>query len=370
MRNSETLNKTQLSLDGTVTFNGHHSLRHRLQRITGVDYVPQLLVRWGNYTGAYGDMDEVWIRDYVRWDVGFTTETSAAYSGGNSYKWYRIGFGELGRFLGASNFADGSPLSGVCINEMSYGNAAGTRHSYIAPTMTSLDAGTPYQDGQWYERIMTVKRFDNTHSMARIWMTPVGQSRTLQAVIHQYDGRVGTINKPRTYTPLVNFNAPLVDVTDQSAYIGAWEIYDEAVTPDPFGLGSADSVVVDYTATLAIDNATISVAAGGASVNRTLTLTRAPSFSTTTFRINATYDGNYDECGPAPTVANGLLPSGLSLSVSTALLTSGLTTSTLTIVATGATAPGTYSVVLYAAMHKNTTGPSTNAYVTLNLTVT
>lgn len=344
-----------LSFDASVTFNGHKTLRGR---IWPSSTTKPLVEAWHSSAAS------CWVRRVVRWSPGFSNVINNGYTGGKSHKQTNYALaGVQGRVLGTianatNNVPGGQTNSGDLAYEVHHKTGSPSAvYLYAKLRDVYLSASDAmYTTGDWYEEIVHTLRVDAQTTKVRVWFNKVGATRTLLCTLVSADGDypagsgVGSLKFFDTFNAL-DGGAPATGV-DQSFYLGEWEVYDDSGADDPYGLGytAGDDVSLSAVA----DNATVAITAGGASVARTITVTRGADLSTRRVFL---------EKSPVN------WPSGLSVSFSAATIANGSTSSTLTFTATGATVAGVYACNVRAVTEARGGYGAASDYVTFNVTV-
>lgn len=224
---TEVMNANLLSLDGSVTYNGHRTLR--FNQPGGLRDTPELFMALPYATS------KIWMRAKVRFSPGWNDigQLSASQSA-NAYK--LMGWGWAGGYedrgtLDFSNTNEYQVSNGVKPN--GGGSGSGTFDIVRAGRTT-----TEWTDGEWYDMIISYEVTGPKSMRTRFWLARDGQTPVLRATLEQ------------TIPSNLSFNAPSVDRVqllftfnqirnvgqDQALWLGAWQVIDGNKAANPFGL--------------------------------------------------------------------------------------------------------------------------------------
>ena len=346
-----------VTIDPTVTYNGHQTVRCRVWSSGGTT-APFIIFNNPTLTNA-------WIRTVRRWTPGYCNAINNGYTYNKSQKTSNYSLsGVQGRVLSAISNGSGSPgavgNSGDFFYEVQHRtgneNVASAYHYSVLRSANQGGNDSMYDNGSWYEEVLHFERVATGHVRVRVWFQLDGATRTLLCTHDSKDIEYPAPAGIGNCKILDNFNAlnggaPGTGV-DQSVHIGEWQVYDESLTPDPFGLGytAGENVTVD----MSIDDDTIALTAGGASVQQTITVTRGSAISDKTAVISK----------------GDTWPTGLNVSFSATRLNTGTNTCTATFSASGAVAPGTYTEYINVLTDGKKGVGAASDYITLTFTVT
>lgn len=320
-----------LSVDPTVTYGGHSTLRYRYSNGTGSG-TPRVV------TNGIGNTGDAWYMYRLKWSPGFCNIINNGYAFAKAHKLCDFGFvGQQGRILSAITNGTGTPGGANNNGDFQWETQTKTLTGvFLNTTMRRVISGASslYQDGKWYQSIAHFQRIGANHYRLRAWFHEDGQTPTLLATINARDGyhtaptALGELQFPTTFNAL-QAGAPGVGV-DQSVWQDGWRVYLGA--DDPFSLGTDGDNDVDIG--LSIDDANISVAAGG-SATRTVTASWESGLAGTT--ISAYTFSNTNQNQPSDNIVSGMT---ITLNKS---MTAASPTATLTVACTGAVTPGVYT---------------------------
>lgn len=352
-----------LSIDPTVQYGGHNTLRYRFSNATGSG-TPRIVT---NGIGLTGD---AWYMYRLKWSPGFCNIINNGYLYAKAHKLNDFGFvGQQGRILSAITNGSGTPGGGNNNGDFQWETQTKTNAGvFLNTTMRKVISGASslYQDGLWYQQIVHFQRVGANHYRVRSWFHEDGQTPTLLATINARDGYhtaptgLGELQFPCTFNALAA-GAPGVGV-DQSVWQDGWRVY--AGADDPFGLGTDGDNDVDIS--LSIDNASVSVAAG-ATATRTITASWEAGLTGTTVYLNKIGSTGENVFSTAQSQPSDSLVAGMTITVDK-LMTAASPTATLSIATTGACAPGVYTRHVVVASTQRT-GKGVASY-SLPITVT
>lgn len=210
------LNARWISLDNTVLYNGHPTMKY--DQPSGTASTPQL----GVYFPA---VPHIWYRIKVRFSPGFTT-TGTIVNSANAYKLLSWGW-------------DGPNGSG----RLEITNTTGYEiyeNVQVGPSLTGggqyLEAGsisTEWTDAGWYDYVIEVDHTQPT-GVIRLWRAKDGQTPVYQGQVSEKMND-GTMMPPLTNISVgLNFNQ--IRTQSQAVWWGEWEVVDGTQHPNPFGL--------------------------------------------------------------------------------------------------------------------------------------
>lgn len=218
---SDGLNGEYASLDTTVRYNGHATMKYT--QPGGQMTTPQLYAYFKQ--GALGSF---WFRVMMRFSPGFTT-TGTLTNSANAYKLFGWGWdGTDGR----------GTLETTNTNQYTFNwGVTTTNNSRVGPPVevNGNHMTSEWSDGAWWEYIVLVQRMSPTAVRERWWLCKAGQPPILQQDIW---GRmtVGTAPLANRIMVGMNFNQIRAPGQTQYVWIGQWEIVDPATAFNPFGL--------------------------------------------------------------------------------------------------------------------------------------
>ena len=212
-------NQSLASIDPTVTFGGHQTLKYSMP--AGTSSVPQL---WPSLPRL---LSNVWFHAVVRFSPGFTTAGSSGSGVANSYKFMGLGFGNT---------------YGTARMEFTHG---GSYQLYAATVNGSLQLQfasgggitTEWSDGAWYDyymhyQVMSPSQVRIRFFRARYGQTPVLVATTTPTVAAGYPApTIGFMQLG------LNFNQ--VRTQAQALWYGLWEAVDGAARPNPYNIPGA-----------------------------------------------------------------------------------------------------------------------------------
>jgi hypothetical protein len=211
-------NEQLISLDNTVTYNGHATMRY--DQPGGQATTPQL---WPHLPNGAA-LKNVWFRAVIRFSPGFTTTGTLPLSA-NAYK--LLGFGWANDFGRATL---------EITNTTQYQAAAGTQDGDM-PTQFVIAGGivNEWKDGAWYDYVMHYQVTSPTTARLRVWHNRGGTSPVLAGTLNlttkQYAApSVGFL------TLGLNFNQVRAASKSQALWYGMWEAVDGSTKPNPFGI--------------------------------------------------------------------------------------------------------------------------------------
>lgn len=349
-------NNGACSLDTTVTYNGHPTIKFRWW--DGSTTTPRLYANGATIASC-------WTQRIFKYQPGFSLNLNNGYSGAKAQKTANYTYsGATGRSLGAitngTNNVPGAVGNSGDIQWESQHDSGGSvadNSIYLNVTLRGVIASgsAMFDDDTWYEEIVHFEAVSTYHSRTRVWLNKVGETRTLLCTINNHDRDYAAPTGIGSQYFFDTFNASSGGApvgVDQACWLGEWQTYDDATDPDPFGLGYTGGV--NCTLDAAIDNANVSLTAGGSSATRTVTFTRG---SDLTSRAVETQTGDF-------------WPAGLFVSYSKTSIPSAENTVTLTLTAGAACAPGTYTRnIMFRTTQRSGVGQA-SAYVAITFTVT
>lgn len=344
------------SLDTTTLYNGHPTIKFRWWDASTT--APRLYAN-----GA--PIASCWTQRIFKYQPGFSLNLNNGYGGAKAQKTANYTYsGATGRSLGAitngtNNVPGATGNSGDIQWESQHdsGGSVADNSIYLNVTLRGVIASGSalFDDGEWYEEIVHFEAVDTYHSRTRVWLNKVGATRTLLCTINNQDRDYAAPTGIGSQYFFDTFNASSGGApvgVDQACWLGEWWTYDDATDPDPFGLGYTGGV--NCTLASVIDNANVSLTAGGASATRTVTFTRGSDLST---RAVETQTGDF-------------WPAGLFVSYSKTSIPSAENTVTLTLTAGAACAPGTYTRnIMFRTTQRSGVGQA-SSYVAITFTVT
>ena len=351
------LSNGAVTLDASVTLDGHATCRFRIWDAGST--APRLA------SNTFTTIANSWTRRVVRWSPGFSLNLNNGYTGGKAHKQTNYALaGVQGRVLGSMVNGSGSPGAVGNGGQMAYeshhrtGGSQDVTAVYLYAVLRSLVTGpdSVFDDGLWYEEITHVERVASGHTRSRIWFHEYGATPALLCTLDNKEGDYAAPAGVNQCTFFDTFNAlqigPPATGTDQSAWLGLWDVYDEATDPDPFGLGYTGGANVSLD--MSIDDDTIALTAGGAGVTQTVTLTRGSDLTSQSVVM---------EKGDA-------WPTGLSVSFAQSTVPSGTTTVAATFTASASCAPGTYTRRIAGVTTGKTGVGAASDFIPITFTIT
>jgi hypothetical protein len=214
-------NATLASIDPTVQYNGHQTLKYT--QPAGVPNTPELWVTFPNGQ----TLTNMWLRTKIRFGPGWT-DTGVTPNSAAAYK--LLGWGW------ATTDGRGS-LEFTNTNQYVYCWVV-TNTGLTQVGQTEVDGphtNTEWTDGNWYDYIIHYAQTSSTTVTASWYLAKDGQTPVLQQTIN---GTMTTGTVPAVNRVLLglNFNQQRTPTQAQALWYGQWEVVDGSTVADPYGL--------------------------------------------------------------------------------------------------------------------------------------
>lgn len=215
-------NASQASIDPTVLYNGHQTLKYT--QPGGIANSPEL---WAKVSPS---SKNIWFRAKIRFSPGFTT-TGVTPNSAAAYK-----------LLGmAWDTYDGS-LRLEITNTTQYQLYWGPTAKSSGVALVTVQYGdmknitTEWTDGQWYDYIIDLD-FTKPQGVARVWRAKDGQAPVLTGT--SATSMLSASNPWPNINQVMlgmNFNQQRAAGQNQALWYGRWEAIDGIAHPNPYGL--------------------------------------------------------------------------------------------------------------------------------------
>lgn len=228
------LKKELITLDGTVRYNGHATVRY--SQPGGTSATPEFVVK------SFAARDKIWIRSKIRYSPGYTTVgTGRNFEGNVSSAAYKL-MGWMWAGLEGRGTLDFSNTNEYQLSwdlrEIS--SAAAPSGAPLGPfaIRAAGNATAEWTDGAWYDMIVNFEKLTETTTRTRVWITKDGETPVLRATV---DGVVTTAGRVAPgvvfVTPMgMNYNQVRRAGQDQALWWGQWEVVDGSKYSNPFGV--------------------------------------------------------------------------------------------------------------------------------------
>lgn len=219
------VNPTLASIDPTVLYNGHQTLKYT--QPGGTAATPEL---WTTF-GTSKPLSILWYRVKVRFSPGFTTTGTIAGSA-NAYK--LLGWGW--------NTYDGSgrlEITNTNQYQLYWNVQAKNTGTLVGGGVYGLGGNitTEWTDGNWYDYIIQVDFSKSPNGVAKVWMATDGHPPVLKATSSaSMNSGQGPLPGITTIDIGMNFNQNRSATQAQALWIGQWEVISGTDHPNPFGL--------------------------------------------------------------------------------------------------------------------------------------
>lgn len=208
------------SLDQSVTYNGHATVRY--DQPAGSGNTPEL---WVNFKNGV-TLRNFWYRVTVRYSPGWTTKGTLTNSA-NSYKLFDWGW------AGGMNGRGGIVLTNTT-QYQAYFYLLNGGSTITAPNDTPFgNVQGEWTDGQWYTYVLNYQQSTPTTATLRVWMAPTGQTPKLVATVN---GNSLSSTWPAVNRIEVGENFNQIRVNAQSIWIGEWSVFDGSQYSNPYNV--------------------------------------------------------------------------------------------------------------------------------------
>jgi hypothetical protein len=220
------VNQSLVSLDTSVKYNGHATLRYN--QPGGTDKTPEL---WPSLPNGM-KLTNVWLHVVIRYSPGWTTK-GVMTNTDNSYK--ILGFGWSNYYARA-----GFHLANTTAYQI-FTNAVNTSGQTVMPAVFGM-AGSPtteWQDGGWYDYYLHYEATSATATRFRLWRGRAGQAPVLVATVNNSVPVGAKVPSVGSVMLGQNFNNIRAASQNQAIWYGMWEVIDGSTYPKPYAIPGA-----------------------------------------------------------------------------------------------------------------------------------